>query len=96
MFEVNCMIIDYDISKINSDFSTINSNISTLTADINNHEADTTIHYQKFNTITEMENAAVSSKAIYDALKAVKVEEIVAAAKRMQLDTIYFLKGEDK
>ena len=29
-------------------------------------------------------------------LKAVKVEEIVAAAKRMQLDTVYFLKGEDK
>ena len=31
-----------------------------------------------------------------DRLKAVKVEEIVAAAKRMQLDTVYFLKGEDK
>lgn len=67
--------ITNDISKINSDFSTINSNISTLTADINNHEADTTIHYQKFNTITETESATVSSKAIYDALKAVKVEE---------------------
>lgn len=66
-----------DREKLNN-FENLNSDFSTLTDAIDNHKADTTIHYQKFNTITETENAAVSSKAIYDALKAVKVEENIS------------------